>query len=117
MSAFIAYSLNVLPTGAILGSGLIAPPEPTTTEGRRKSIRPANVAKELSSKAVILASFPTLPHLFSCYEQLSWKDRVKRAAEIEAYDNMMPRTFGASLAISATSSLSKSIPAATGGKL
>lgn len=105
-------SPNALLTGAMLGSGLIAPAEPTTTEGRRKSIKPANVVKEVpSSKAAILANLPTLPHLLLCYEQLSHK------IEMETYDSMMPQTFGASLAISATSSLSKSIPAATGGKL
>lgn len=34
-----------------------------------------------------------------------------------AYDSMMPHILGASLAISATSWLSKSTPPATGGKL
>lgn len=40
-----------------------------------------------------------------------------KSAKYGTYDSMMPRTLGASLAISATSSLSKSIPPATGGKL
>lgn len=39
------------------------------------------------------------------------------SADYGTYDSMMPQTLGASLAISATSSLSKSIPPATGGKL
>jgi hypothetical protein len=55
---------HVKPTGAILGNGLMEPADPTTTDGRRKSINPLRVLNdELSTRAVILANFPTLPQL------------------------------------------------------
>lgn len=61
---FVIKMLHVRPTGATLGNGLIAPADPTATDGRRKSINPLRVLNdELSTRAVILANFPTLPQL------------------------------------------------------
>ena len=106
---FSVEEYHVRPTGAILGKGLIQPADPAETDGSKKSIKPARVLNdELSTRAVILANFPTLPQLL--------KRELYRISEKDAsYDSITPPIFGAAFAISTISSLLKSIPEETGG--
>jgi hypothetical protein len=53
----------MVPTGTMFGKGLIAPEDPTEIDGSRKSMNPAIVLKDSSSRLVILETFPTLPQL------------------------------------------------------
>jgi hypothetical protein len=53
----------MVPTGTMFGKGLIAPADPTEIDGSKKSMNPAIVLKDSSSRLVILETFPTLPQL------------------------------------------------------
>jgi hypothetical protein len=47
----------------MFGKGLIAPADPTEIAGSKKSINPASVLKDPSTRLVILETFPILPQL------------------------------------------------------
>jgi len=54
----------------MLGKGEIAPADPTEIAGSKKSINPAIVLKDPSTRLVILETFPTLPHLYGIISDL-----------------------------------------------
>ena len=97
----------------MLGKGVIAPADPTEIAGSKKSINPAIVLKDPSTRLVILETFPTLPQLYGVFRNLDQFNKVM----ITTHDSMMPHIFGAAAVISTTSSLVRSIPPATIGKL
>jgi hypothetical protein len=53
----------MLLTGVRFGKGEMAPADPTEIDGSKKSINPAIVLKDSSTRLVILETFPTLPQL------------------------------------------------------